>query len=105
MNCAILSWNTRGLGRPEKRRSVVDTINSCGAKVVFLQETKISGFKSDIIRRMCCHRNNETCGLVNVYAPNDPVERGCFLEGLSDIIASAQVPVIVHWFGRLTYGW
>ncbi|KAK8562724.1 hypothetical protein V6N12_010794 [Hibiscus sabdariffa] len=55
MNCTILSWNTRGLGRPEKRRSVVNTIDSCGAKVVFLQEMKISGSKSDIIRRMCGH--------------------------------------------------
>ncbi|KAL4308799.1 hypothetical protein GQ457_01G003850 [Hibiscus cannabinus] len=140
MNCAILSWNTRGLGRPEKRRSVVKTINSCGAKVVFLQETKVSGSKMDTIRRMCGQRkdgcsispatgasgglmslwekgffslesqisydrvivligtfssNNERCGLVNVYAPNDPVERGCFFESLSNILVSAQVPVIV----------
>ncbi|KAL4291925.1 hypothetical protein GQ457_14G007740 [Hibiscus cannabinus] len=140
MNCAFISWNTRGLGRPEKRRSVSKTINSCRANVVFLQETKISCLKSVIGRQLCGKRfegcvvspatgssgglmslwacgffklesqiilnrviiligrlsiNNEKCGLVNVYAPNDRTERGAFFEELTILLYDIQLPVIV----------
>ncbi|KAL4353131.1 hypothetical protein GQ457_06G018130 [Hibiscus cannabinus] len=53
MNCSFLSWNTRGLGRPEKLRSVVSTMKECKVRVVFLQETKISVLKPGFKSRLC----------------------------------------------------
>ncbi|KAH7683750.1 DNase I-like protein [Dioscorea alata] len=46
----ILSWNVRGLGRPSKCHLVKDFIFSCGADIVYLQESKLHDLHSSTWR-------------------------------------------------------
>lgn len=41
MNFSILSWNVRGLGRPEKRSIVNEVARLSKVEIVFLQESKL----------------------------------------------------------------
>ena len=46
----ILSWNVRGLGRPEKRSKVRSILKERGVDVVLLQETKTSNLEVSFIK-------------------------------------------------------
>ncbi|GMI66156.1 hypothetical protein HRI_000284900 [Hibiscus trionum] len=52
MNCFLLTWNVRGLSRPEKVRAVTSVLKSCGPKVVFLQESKLAHLRPQVVRRL-----------------------------------------------------
>ncbi|GMJ13795.1 hypothetical protein HRI_005048700 [Hibiscus trionum] len=52
MNIACLSWNLRGLGRPEKVQSVVKVVCRSRADFVLLQETKLQCPKLGLTRRL-----------------------------------------------------
>ncbi|GMI83778.1 hypothetical protein HRI_002047100 [Hibiscus trionum] len=52
MNCVFLTWNVMGLGRPEKLRLVVKTINRNKASIVFIQESKLQCMKSQQMNRL-----------------------------------------------------
>ncbi|KAL4309519.1 hypothetical protein GQ457_01G007660 [Hibiscus cannabinus] len=140
MNLVVLTWNIRGIGKPKKLRSVIQTVKENKASVVFLQETKISKIKYRLQGRLCGHRfggfslspaagasgglismwDTATfsierqvvqdrviilvctiasfkvrCVLVNVYAPNDSNLRSEFLDELTGMLSTLQVPIIV----------
>ncbi|KAL4353692.1 hypothetical protein GQ457_06G031150 [Hibiscus cannabinus] len=52
MHCSSLSWNVRGLGRPEKVRVVRSLIMEQKPSFVFLQETKLSELCPAIRRKL-----------------------------------------------------
>lgn len=74
-NCNIICWNVRGLNDGAKRGSVRNQIDSSGATVVCLQETKIANWTHTLI--------NETVGadlaLNAVFLPSTGASGGILL--------------------------
>ena len=48
----IISWNVRGLGRPEKRRAVRNLMHSYKPFLMFIQESKLSYFDSRVVKSL-----------------------------------------------------
>ncbi|KAL4279202.1 hypothetical protein GQ457_03G018040 [Hibiscus cannabinus] len=140
MNCSFLSWNVRGLRRPEKVRAVAKVLRKSNARVAFIQELKLEVLKLHVYKRWLGRNFGEVevsisrgasgglislwgvnffvldrkvvldriiilvgqmkqfdlkCGLINVYAPNDPSERKSFFDFLSNFIVALQLPVVM----------
>ncbi|KAL4310177.1 hypothetical protein GQ457_01G054770 [Hibiscus cannabinus] len=124
--CTFKRWESHMEGvvaskgsKAEKIRGVVKVITKCKAKVVFIQESKLTEVKSGVAKRLkgslyggldveskiildraiilvgFLSKSGLRVGLMNVYAPNDPIERKFFLESVSSHIDSLQLPVIL----------
>ncbi|GMI66646.1 hypothetical protein HRI_000333900 [Hibiscus trionum] len=52
MNCTFLSWNVRGLGKPEKIRAVLAVMAKSKASVVFIQESNVQKINPQQARRL-----------------------------------------------------
>ncbi|XP_028060848.1 uncharacterized protein LOC114264432 [Camellia sinensis] len=48
----VLSWNVRGLGKPEKRRRIRNLLKAKGVDMVFIQETKKSSIDERFVRSL-----------------------------------------------------
>ncbi|GMJ12298.1 hypothetical protein HRI_004899000 [Hibiscus trionum] len=79
MNLAILSWNVRGLGRPEKSRAVTTVVRKSKAQMVFLQETKLDAGKTRLYERLkgnkygnleCVGVDGAAGGMAILWEPN-----------------------------------
>lgn len=53
MKCLILSWNGRGLGNQERRKQVKELVCKFKPNIILLQETKLMGVTTNIIRSLC----------------------------------------------------
>lgn len=51
MNLEVVSWNVRGLNHSRKRALVRNILKSWKADIVCLQENKVRGNITDIVRR------------------------------------------------------
>ncbi|GMI77812.1 hypothetical protein HRI_001450500 [Hibiscus trionum] len=77
MNCVFLTWNVRGLGRPEKLRAVAKTISRNKASIVFIQESKLQSMKSQQMNRLKGARfemayspsSGTAVGLISIWDP------------------------------------
>ena len=75
----LLSWNTRGTGRPNKKRATRETINRSNCTVIYLQETKQNHMNQQLKNHICGSRFEErtsldavgsTGGLLTCWIPN-----------------------------------
>ncbi|XP_016676453.1 uncharacterized protein [Gossypium hirsutum] len=49
----ILSWNVRGLGQPRAVRRLKHKLRQVQPQILFLIETKVSGRRTEVVRRKC----------------------------------------------------
>ncbi|GMI87503.1 hypothetical protein HRI_002419600 [Hibiscus trionum] len=82
MNSVIMTWNVRGLGRPEKLRSVVNVFREHRAGILFIQESKLQILKPGVVRRLlekkhghqilpinwCCRWANFNLGKIDFHS-------------------------------------
>ncbi|GMI85575.1 hypothetical protein HRI_002226800 [Hibiscus trionum] len=52
MNAIILSWNLRGMGRPEKVRALINLLGEVRCNVCFIHETKLGAMKPCLANRL-----------------------------------------------------
>lgn len=62
-----MTWNVRGLGRVEKRRSVRLALERVRPEVILMQETKLSDAQGDVFRGWL-HAGMDVCCLPGVHA-------------------------------------
>ncbi|GMI71907.1 hypothetical protein HRI_000860000 [Hibiscus trionum] len=65
-SCCSLTWNVRGLGKPEKKVDVRSVTLTSKARIVFLQETKLELLDARVIRKISDSANNASW----VYSPS-----------------------------------
>lgn len=75
-----MSWNVRGLGGAEKRRSVKEALRKSNAQVILLQETKLDATKSKFIQCFAnslnyewdvIHARDSAGGLITMWKPHN----------------------------------
>jgi exonuclease III len=64
-NLAIVTWNVRGLGDPNKCTLVKDVLRSARASILFMQETKLNAISFEKLNAFLPHtHSNFTCLLM-----------------------------------------
>ncbi|KAK3188486.1 hypothetical protein Dsin_028047 [Dipteronia sinensis] len=102
MEC--ISWNVRGLGRPEKKRVVSIMVKKYKPSFLFKQETKVSSVDYRIVNFLgggILHKGElvtlkKEIVICNIYAPNMEEDRVV----LWDFILANKKKLAVPWFIR-----
>ncbi|GMI76747.1 hypothetical protein HRI_001344000 [Hibiscus trionum] len=96
MNSLLFCWNVRGLGKPEKVRAVTKVLKSSKAKIAFLQESKISQFAPNLIKRLKGRLFSECVLSPSVGASGGIISLwdGCFFRVSSSMITDRWIGLV-----------
>jgi exonuclease III len=82
---SVVNWNPRGLNAPGRRSGVRDVVQSCGASIVCLQETKLAHISLSIVMRTLGNKFLDFC-----YLPAVSTRGGILMAWNPDVVTGVD---------------